>query len=96
MAKAPASPLGAELLGVPKGAAAPGVSIDQNNSEARSGLLRVPTVIPPPIEEARASLTVRLPVSTMERLREAAHRTRSEKQTIVDDALIAWLDNHGF
>lgn len=96
MAKAPASPLGAELLGVPKGAAAPGISIDQTVSEPRSQLPRVPAVVPPPIEEARASLTVRLPVSTMERLREAAHRTRAEKQAIVDDALIAWLDNYGF
>jgi hypothetical protein len=94
MAKAPAAPLGAELLGVPKGAAAPGVSIDQAASASRSSLQRTPAVVPPPMEEARASLTVRLPVSTMERLREAAHRTRAEKQAIVDDALIAWLDNH--
>jgi len=35
-------------------------------------------------------------VSTQERLREAAHRTRREKQQIVDEALLAWLDENGF
>jgi predicted transcriptional regulator len=53
-------------------------------------------VAPLPIEEPRAALTVRLPVSTQERLREAAHRTRREKQSIVDEALLAWLDGKGF
>jgi hypothetical protein len=41
-------------------------------------------------------LTVRLPISTQERLREASHRTRREKQAIVDEALLGWLDQQGF
>jgi predicted DNA-binding protein len=48
------------------------------------------------VEEPRAALTVRLPLSTQERLREAAHRTRREKQVIVDEAISAWLDENGF
>jgi hypothetical protein len=66
--------------------------------ESRTPLPRRPTpeVAPPPIEEPRTALTVRLPLSTQERLREAAHRTRREKQTIVDEALLVWLEEHGF
>lgn len=52
--------------------------------------------LPPPVEEPRTALTVRLPLSTQERLREASHRSRREKQSIVDEALTAWLDQNGF
>ena len=55
-----------------------------------------PVVVPPPPEEPKTALTVRLPMSTQERLREAAHRTRREKQAIVDEALLAWLEAHDF
>jgi|SRR5271166_78143 len=55
-----------------------------------------PDVAPPPVEEPKTALTVRLPVSTQERLREAAHRTRREKQSLVDEALLAWLDERGY
>ncbi len=55
-----------------------------------------PEIAPPPFEEPRTALTVRLPVNTQERLREAAHRTRREKQAIVDEALSVWFDEHGF
>ena len=48
-------------------------------------------VAPPPQEEPRQALTVRLPVSALERLREPAHRTRLEKQAILEAALTAWL-----
>lgn len=131
MAKAPATPLSAELLGVPKGAAAPapdpistpvqpaapiqepGVGqgapapapapetvpetvpqpIRQPSPAPRR---RAPEPVPPPIDEVRTALTVRLPISTQERLREAAHRTRKEKQQIVDEALISWLNEQGY
>lgn len=107
MAKAPPSPLSASLLGVPKGAAAP--AIDALPTE-RAGQVAAspepvpatpvrrsaPVVAPPPPEEPKTALTVRLPMSTQERLREAAHRTRREKQGIVDEALLAWLDAHEF
>jgi len=53
-------------------------------------------MVPPPVEEPRTALTVRLPLSTQERLREAAFRTRREKQAIVDEALIAWLEGCGY
>jgi len=55
-----------------------------------------PIVAPPPSEEPRTALTVRLPVSTQERLREAAFRLRMEKQNIVDDAVRAWLEERGY
>jgi hypothetical protein len=90
VSKAAPSPLSAELLAVPKGAAAPA-------PEAQTEQPRRPAVdVAPPVEEPRTALTVRLPVSTQERLREAAHRTRREKQAIVDEALLAWLDGKGF
>jgi hypothetical protein len=95
MAKSIPAPLSAELLAVPKGAAAPASKPTQD--EAPELPRRpAPDVAPPPIEEVRTALTVRLPVSTQERLREAAHRTRREKQAIVDEALLAWLDEHGY
>jgi predicted transcriptional regulator len=43
----------------------------------------------------RESLHVRLPVATVERVREAAHRLRRERQEIADEALREWLDKHG-
>ncbi len=92
MSKAAPAPLSAELLAVPKGAAAPAPEAPQPGSPRRLPV----DVAPLPIEEPRAALTVRLPVSTQERLREAAHRTRREKQSIVDEALLAWLDGKGF
>ena len=63
---------------------------------ARAAPRRTPEPAPPPVDEPRTALTVRLPLSTQERLREAAHRTRREKQVIVDEALAGWLDAHGF
>jgi hypothetical protein len=109
MAKAAPSPLDPSLLGVPKGAAAPAAEVPaaspaadpapvlQPAAAAAPAPRRAPppVVVPPP-EEPRTALTVRLPVSTQERLREAAHRTRREKQQIVDEALGRWLDENGF
>lgn len=57
---------------------------------------RVPEPVPPPMDEVRTALTVRLPITTQERLREAAHRTRREKQVIVDEALQLWMDTYGY
>jgi hypothetical protein len=92
MAKAAApTPLDAELLSVPKGEAAP-APIQTREPPARPPII----VNPPVVEVVRAALTVRLPRRTLERLREAAHRTRSEKQEIVDEALSVWLDERGF
>ncbi len=106
MAKAAPAPLSAELLAVPKGAATPASDPTPSNDHAetnadigaRQGTPRrpAPEVAPLPIEEVRTALTVRLPMSTQERLREAAHRTRREKQSIVDEALITWLNEHGY
>ncbi len=101
MVKSPAAPLDAGLLGVPKGAAAPAMDVTPRQEPAPaevtlSGRRPPPVVAPPPVEEPRTALTVRLPVSTQERLREAAHRTRIEKQEIVNEAILAWLDERGF
>ncbi len=112
MAKAAPAPLSASLLAVPKGAATPATDpIPEADSRAGEAVRQVvqtapvqlpaprraaPYIAPPPVEEPRAALTVRLPLSTQERLREAAHRTRREKQVIVDEAISAWLDENGF
>lgn len=102
MAKATPAPLDASLLGVPKGAAAPAVELPSPEI-VRADIVRAlvpqrpsPEMVPPPTEEPRTALTVRLPLSTQERLREAAFRTRREKQAIVDEALIAWLGERGY
>jgi hypothetical protein len=96
MAKAAApTPLDAELLGMPKGEAAPAPVAGV--SQAPEPPPRPPIIVDPPVVEViRTALTVRLPRKTLERLREAAHRTRAEKQEIVDEALSVWLDEHGF
>jgi hypothetical protein len=95
MAKAAPTPLDAELLGVPKGEAAP--APDAGVTQIHEPPLRVPIMVNPPVSEvSRTALTVRLPRRTLERLREAAHRTRAEKQEIVDEALSLWLDARGF
>lgn len=111
MAKAAPAPLSAELLAVPKGAATPAPDLTPSNDHAETNAdvgagqgappprvprRPAPEAAPPPIEEVRTALTVRLPMNTQERLREAAHRTRREKQSIVDEALIAWLNEHGY
>jgi hypothetical protein len=100
MAKAAPAPLDANLLGVPKGAAVPpndvSASFQDPNPVPTTARRQAPTAAPLHIEEPRAALTVRLPVSTQERLREASHRLRREKQHIVDEALLAWLDQQGF
>ena len=107
---AKAAPLNASLLGVPKGAAAPAPEPgsastleaaparppSQRTAGAAQAPRSAPIVAPPPAEEPRTALTVRLPVSTQERLREAAFRLRQEKQNIVDEAVRAWLEDRGY
>jgi hypothetical protein len=44
----------------------------------------------------RESLHVRLPAETVDRVREAAHRLKRERQDIADEALRAWLSAHNF
>ena len=39
----------------------------------------------------RESLHVRLPVETVDRVREASHRLRRDRQDITDEALREWL-----
>ncbi len=102
------SPLTPELLGVRKGAASPAASLpagiggaapDRGRGAGARGApppVMPPPIMPPPGEEPRIALTVRLPISTLERLREAAHRTRIEKQSIAEEALRTWLDGRGF
>src|SRR4051794_30475036 len=103
---AKAAPLDSSLLGVPKGAAAPAPEPGASSqlepaaslAPARQGAQTPqarrppPVVAPPPAEEPRTALTVRLPMSTQERLREAAFRLRQEKQNIVDEAVRDWLE----
>jgi hypothetical protein len=48
----------------------------------------------PPIR--RESLHVRLPVETVDRVREAAHRLRRDRQDIADEALQEWLSARNF
>ncbi len=106
MAKAAPAPLHASLLGVPKGAAAPAGDVPRAAEPAPPppepapaappARVRRPETAPPPVEEPRTALTVRLPLTTQERLREAAFRTRREKQAIVDEALGEWLEQRGF
>jgi len=104
------APMDASLLGVPKGAAAPapepGAAPSPEPPPARApARLRAPApqarrpppvVAPPPAEEPRTALTVRLPITTQERLREASFRLRQEKQAIVDEAVRAWLEERGY
>lgn len=49
---------------------------------------------PPPIR--RESLHVRLPVETVDRVREAAHRLKRDRQDITDEALREWLSARNF
>ena len=44
----------------------------------------------------RVALTVRLPVELLERLREAAHDGRIQKQRLVEIALATTLKTHGY
>jgi hypothetical protein len=44
----------------------------------------------------RESLHVRLPVETVDRVREAAHRLRRDRQDIADEALREWLAARNF
>ncbi len=48
----------------------------------------------PPIR--RESLHVRLPAETVDRVREAAHRLKRERQDIADEALREWLSARSF
>ncbi len=52
--------------------------------------------MPPPPPVRRESLHVRLPVETVDRVREAAHRLRRDRQDIADEALREWLTARNF
>lgn len=54
----------------------------------------VSTAIAPPIR--RELLHVRLPAETVDRVREAAHRLKRERQDIADEALREWLSARSF
>jgi hypothetical protein len=100
MAKPTAAPLGAEILGIgiPKGAAAPAEPIvsDQTERPAPNSVQPTTAYGKKDEPEIRIAMTVRLPPSTLERLREMSHRTKTERQQIVDDALQAFMTQHGF
>lgn len=55
-----------------------------------------PALSPPPAPVRRESLHVRLPVDTVDRVREAAHRLRRDRQDIADEALREWLAARNF
>ena len=59
----------------------------------REGVTGQPTAAP---VVRRESLHVRLPVETVDRVREAAHRLRRERQDIADEALREWLAARNF
>lgn len=48
-----------------------------------------------PAKPVRESLHVRVTLETAERVREAAHRLRRDKQDIAEEALLDWLAAHG-
>jgi hypothetical protein len=52
--------------------------------------------IPAVLEEARSTVTVRLPIPLLERLREMSHRRRQLKQDIIGAALDLYMKEHGF
>ena len=53
------------------------------------------TIATPP-SVRRESLHVRLPAETVDRVREAAHRLKRERQDIADEALREWLAARNF
>jgi len=61
-------------------------------AEDAASALSAPTA--PPVR--RESLHVRLPVETVDRVREAAHRLRRDRQDIADEALREWLAARNF
>jgi hypothetical protein len=65
-------------------------------SLAAMGITGPAEPVPPVVQRTqRVSLHVRIPPETLERVREAAHRLRREKQDITDEALRDWLGRHG-
>jgi hypothetical protein len=100
MAKPSAAPLGAEILGigVPKGAAAPAEPVVYEQPAPPPNPSTVPATSygQRSEPEVRIAMTVRLPPTTLERLREMSHRTKTERQQIVDDALLEFMAKHGF
>jgi hypothetical protein len=55
-----------------------------------------PSAPPQAAAVRRESLHVRLPVETVDRVREAAHRLRRDRQDIADEALREWLTARNF
>jgi hypothetical protein len=69
---------------------------------AEMSTMTLPTEKPPvlpagikPSMQARESLHVRIPSELVERVREAAHRLRRDKQDIAAEALHEWLAARG-
>lgn len=55
-----------------------------------------PMAVSMPSAQRRESLHVRIPAETVDRVREAAHKLRRDKQDIADEALREWLGRQGF
>jgi hypothetical protein len=58
-----------------------------------ASMATIPTTAQP---ARRESLHVRLPAETVDRVREAAHRLKRERQDITDEALREWLSARNF
>src|ERR1700688_2723021 len=83
-------------LAVQQSGSAVGLAITVALAEARAARRPGPPAAPPPVDAPRTAVTAPVAISTQERLREASHRLRREKQHIVDEALLAWLEEHGY
>lgn len=103
MARPAPAPLGAELLGVRKGEAAP--ASDGPTAKRAGDSPRLPhrEIAGPdewratvPIDDYRRAMTVRLPPELIYRLRRAAFEARAEIQVIVELAIGEALSKHGF
>jgi hypothetical protein len=82
----------ADLVMAPGSAAAP----PEAPRRSRPGP-RAPAELPEIVEETpRKTVSVKLSAETIDRLREYTHRTRHQKQDVVEVAVVRFLDAEGY
>jgi hypothetical protein len=82
----------ADLVTAPGSAVAP----PEAPRRPRPGL-RPPAELPEIVEETlRKTVSVKLSAETIDRLREYTHRTRHQKQDVVEVAVVRFLDAEGY
>lgn len=82
----------ADLVTAPGSAMAPPEAPRRPRSVARS-----PAELPAIVEETlRKTVSVKLSAETIDRLREYTHRTRHQKQDVVEVAVVRFLDAEGY